>query len=197
MVVDGEKENLLGKSALPSSTSSARLSAVHKPRYSVAGAGVSGAVVAGTVDEVGDKSLAAIVSSTSGMGCLKGVVAYVDVWTADGTDSSGIFADMLRSLGARVSLLEHSGMRDSELTYQVLSRPSDSCTHVIYKSGRPATLNWYRKQKQLEEEDPECRRPHIVGLSWVTRSKEAGKRLDEGKYAVEVGEEDVFAKVSL
>ncbi|KAI9635959.1 uncharacterized protein MKK02DRAFT_44658 [Dioszegia hungarica] len=177
MVVDGEKENILGKSMLPSSASSARLSAVHKPRYSVSGAGVSGAVVAGTEDEVGDKSLAAIVSSTSGMGCLKGVVAYVDVWTADGTDSSGIFADMLRSLGARV-----------------LSRPSDSCTHIIYKSGRPATLNWYRKQKQLEEEDPECRRPHIVGLSWVTRSKEAGKRLDEGKYAVEVGEEDVFAK---
>ena len=35
--------------------------------------------------------------------CLKGVVAHVDVWTADGTDSSAIFEDMLRTLGARVS----------------------------------------------------------------------------------------------
>jgi hypothetical protein len=36
--------------------------------------------------------------------CLKGVVAVVDVWTADGADSSAIFEDMLRGMGARVSL---------------------------------------------------------------------------------------------
>jgi hypothetical protein len=54
-------------------------------------------------DAANDKSLAALMSSTSGGTCLKGVVAFVDVFTADGTDSSAVFVDMLRSLGARVS----------------------------------------------------------------------------------------------
>jgi hypothetical protein len=30
----------------------------------------------------------------------------------------------------------------------------------------------------------------------VTRSKEAGKRLEEAKYMVDIGDEDVFSKVS-
>jgi hypothetical protein len=103
-VPDPEKENLLMKNTM-AGASSGRLSAVHKSRYSVTGGQVSGVVVNGSELEAekGDKSLAAIVSSTSGSGCLKGVVAFVDVWTADGTDSSVIFADMLRSLGARVN----------------------------------------------------------------------------------------------
>lgn len=68
----------------------------------------------------------------------------------------------------------------------MLSRPTENCTHIVYKSGRPNTLSWWRKQ-----EDP----PHIVGISWVTKSKEAGKRLEEGPYRVEVAEEDIFQKV--
>lgn len=35
----------------------------------------------------------------------------------------------------------------------------------------------------------------IVGISWVTRSKEAGKKLDEAKFLVDIEDEDVFAKV--
>ncbi len=54
-------------------------------------------------EQAGDKSLAAIMSSTNGEGCLKGVVAFVDVKTADGDDASPIFSDMLRALGAKVS----------------------------------------------------------------------------------------------
>ena len=27
----------------------------------------------------------------------------------------------------------------------MLARPSDSITHIIYKSGKPSTLTWYRK----------------------------------------------------
>ena len=38
-----------------------------------------------------------------GKNLFQGVVAFVDVFTADGTDSSAVFVDMLRSLGARVS----------------------------------------------------------------------------------------------
>lgn len=70
----------------------------------------------------------------------------------------------------------------------MLGRPTESCTHIVYKSGRPSTLSWWRKQ-----ETP----PHIVGISWVTKSKEAGKRLDEEPYRVEVEEEDIFQKVRI
>ncbi|KAK4685299.1 hypothetical protein P7C73_g4856, partial [Tremellales sp. Uapishka_1] len=120
-------------------------------------------------DLPGDRSIAALLSSTSGEGCFKGVVAFVDVRTAEGDDAGCIFSEMLRSLGAKV-----------------LARVSDSVTHLIYKSGKPTTLAWYRKQ-----EDP---KPFIVGISWVTKSKERGSRLDENEFKVEVGEEDVFQK---
>lgn len=47
-------------------------------------------------------------------------------------------------------------------------------------------MSWYRKQS-----DP----PHMVGISWVTKSKEAGRRVEEDKYRVDIGEvEEVFAK---
>lgn len=42
-------------------------------------------------------------SSTSDGDILKGVTAYVDVRTAEGDDTSAVFAEMLRSCGARVS----------------------------------------------------------------------------------------------
>ena len=158
-----------------------RLSSVHRPRPS------SAMGFADCSFNEGDKSLAALMTSTSGGGCLKGVVAFVDVWTADGTDSGGVFVDMLKGLGARVS--GGTSVSRAQLSTddsQVLGRPTESCTHIVYKSGRPATLTWHRKQ-----EDP----PHIVGISWVTKSKEAGKRLLEDPYVVDVGKEDVFQKV--
>jgi hypothetical protein len=91
-----------------STSTSSRLSAVHKPRQS---SSITITITGATTgdesviidDAANDKSLAALMSSTSGGTCLKGVVAFVDVFTADGTDSSAVFVDMLRSLGARVS----------------------------------------------------------------------------------------------
>lgn len=65
---------------------------------------------------------------------------------------------------------------------------TENVTHIIYKSGKPTTLAWYRKQDEDE-------RPHIVGISWVTRSKEKGERLDEQPFAVKVADEDIFQKV--
>lgn len=76
-----------------------------------------------------------------------------------------------------------------KLTYQVISRLTPNVTHIIYKSGLPSTLTWWRKQ---DEDD----RPHVVGVGWLTHCKKAGERLDEGKYRVAVEEEDVFQKVS-
>ena len=71
----------------------------------------------------------------------------------------------------------------------MISRLTDNVTHIVYKSGRPTTLSWYRKQEEDE-------RPHIVGLSWVTKCKQKGERLDEAAYLVKVADEDVFQKVN-
>ena len=85
------------------SSNLSRVSSVHRPRQSLALRSHAGDE---SVDgeHAGDRTLADLVNSTSGTKCLKGVVAFVDVRTADGDDASPIFADMLRSLGARVSV---------------------------------------------------------------------------------------------
>lgn len=103
--VESKMESHLNASM--SISTSKRLSSVHRPRQSLA---VLGDVSMSSEQDgnghgPADRSLAALLCSTSGGGCLKGVVAYVDVWTAEGADSSGVFSDMLKSLGARVSRL--------------------------------------------------------------------------------------------
>ena len=70
----------------------------------------------------------------------------------------------------------------------MLSRLTDNVTHVVFKSGKQTTLAWWRKQ---DEDD----RPYIVGISWVTKSKEKGEKLDEKAFEVKVEDEDVFQKV--
>ena len=81
------------------------------------------------------------------------------------------------------------GPRLMLLRPQVISRLTDNVTHVIYKSGRQTTLTWWRRQ-DLDD------RPYIVGISWVTKSKEKGERLEEAAFTVNVDDEDVFQKVS-
>ncbi|RXK34970.1 hypothetical protein M231_07784 [Tremella mesenterica] len=152
---------------------SVRVTAVHRPRHSVAGP------IHNTGTEVGDtstsseegaadKSLAGLLCSTIGGGCLKGVKAFVDVHTDDGADSSAVFVDMLKGLGAKV-----------------LARLTDSCTHIIYKSGKGSTLSWYRRQED---------KPFIVSVRWVMKCKEAGERLGEEGFGIKLEDEDVFAK---
>lgn len=95
-------------------------------------------------------------------------MAFVDVKTSEGSDSSQFFSDILKSGGAKV-----------------LTRPTLSCTHVVYKSGRPATLNWYRRQDKP---------PRLVSIKWVTDSKKANKKMEEDKYLVDPNEEPIFEK---
>lgn len=79
--------------------SSSRLSSVHRPRSSIAGADVS-------MMEDGDRSLAVLMNTNAGTGkALRGVVAFVDVKTEDGGCAGDIWSDMLRGLGAKVSSL--------------------------------------------------------------------------------------------
>lgn len=49
-------------------------------------------------------TIANLIESDAGTGCLKGVVAYVDVRTAEGDDAGTVFVDMLKSCGAKVSV---------------------------------------------------------------------------------------------
>ncbi|GAA6029044.1 hypothetical protein JCM8097_001566 [Rhodosporidiobolus ruineniae] len=109
------------------------------------------------------ESAAAVAGGSGGTrsAALQGVVAFVDVRTAEGDDSGMIFVDMLKGLGARVTV-----------------RPSSLTTHIIYKSGRPSTLQFYRTL-------PASSRPSLVGIAWVVRCAETGQRVDEAPFRVE------------
>lgn len=126
---------------------------------------------------------------------LKDVVAFVDVRTLEGDDAGMIFVDMLKSMSARVRLIFFShfslfspflfeGRVLIDTIHQVTTRPTPSLTHIIYKSGRPSTLTRYKAS-------PASDRPFLVGISWVVRCAELGKRVDEGGYTVQEGKESV------
>ncbi|GAA5940596.1 uncharacterized protein JCM15063_006301 [Sporobolomyces koalae] len=110
-----------------------------------------------------DASATAVLSEStikvnSASSVLQGVVAFVDVRTAEGDDSGMIFVDMLKSMGARVT-----------------TRPSSLTTHIVFKGGKPSTLQYARS----------CvRPPKVVGIGWVVRCVEVSARADERAYAV-------------
>ncbi|BGP42294.1 hypothetical protein JCM10449v2_006299 [Rhodotorula kratochvilovae] len=97
----------------------------------------------------------------SNKAALQGVVAFVDVRTAEGDDSGMVFVDLLKSLGARVT-----------------TRPSTVTTHIVFKSGRPSTLHFHRSLAPSS-------RPHLVGIAWVVRCAELSARADEAPFKVE------------
>lgn len=77
---------------------------------------------------------------------LAGVVAFVDVRTSEGDDASSVFIDMLKGLGARV-----------------LGKHTNLVTHIVFKAGRPATL------QRVKVCSPQ---PDVVGIGWVVKTKE-------------------------
>lgn len=105
---------------------------------------------------------------------LRGLMILVDVRAQDGEDASGKWVDLLKKAGAKVYVrppaLEQRGL-----------------THIVYKSGRPATLHAFRNHK-----DP---KPFVVGVQWVLTCVEQDKRVNEEPYLIEVGKEAVFQKV--
>lgn len=100
---------------------------------------------------------------------LKGVVAFVDVYTAEGDEAGGLFVEVLKRFGARV----------------LVKRPTEQCTHIIYKTGRPSTANFVRR---LQPEQ----RPAVVGIKWVTRCAELREWVSEDEHLVNLDTEDVF-----
>jgi hypothetical protein len=88
---------------------------------------------------------------------LRGVIAYVDVKTADGDDASGPFIDALKSLGARV--VKHWAW-NGDATEKV------GITHVVFKQGGPRTLT----KVKLANGGVQC-----VGLGWISRYAGTGR----------------------
>jgi hypothetical protein len=84
-------------------------------------------------------------------GPLSGVIAFVDVKTADGDDASAPFAELLKNLGARVV---------KQWTWNGEELEKVGITHVIFKQGGPRTLS----KVKLAKGSVKC-----VGLGWISR----------------------------
>ncbi|KAJ3805438.1 hypothetical protein F5876DRAFT_27924, partial [Lentinula aff. lateritia] len=90
---------------------------------------------------------------------------YVDVRLSDGENTSPLFIDIAKSLGAKV----------------VRSVRSE-CSHIVYTSGRQTTVEQYLA---LDEE----RRPIAVGAAWLKDCRDAATRLPEASYLVDMEEQ--------
>lgn len=90
---------------------------------------------------------------------LRSCVIFVDVRTAEGEDAGSLFVDMLKGLGAKI-----------------VSRPSPSTTHIVFKSGHQSTLTKYKLY-----DDP---KPFLIGIGWVVQCVEKRARVDEESFAV-------------
>ncbi|KAG9127708.1 hypothetical protein FRC07_010631 [Ceratobasidium sp. 392] len=94
---------------------------------------------------------------------LRSCVIFVDVRTAEGEDAGSMFMDMLRDLGARV-----------------VSKPTPSTTHFVFKSGHQSTLT-----KHKLYDDP---RPCLVGIGWVVECAEKRQHVNEERFAIKTDE---------
>ncbi|XP_047711434.1 microcephalin isoform X2 [Prionailurus viverrinus] len=92
---------------------------------------------------------------TPGGGVLKDVVAYVEVWSVNGTENySKTFTNQLVDMGAKVS---------KTFNKQV--------THVVFKDGYQST--WDKAQK---------RGVKLVSVLWVEKCRTAGVHIDESLF---------------
>ncbi|KAG9077860.1 hypothetical protein FRC06_008658 [Ceratobasidium sp. 370] len=94
---------------------------------------------------------------------LRSCVIFVDVRTAEGEDAGSLFIDMLRELGAKV-----------------VSKPTPSTTHFVFKSGHQSTLT-----KHKLYDDPQ---PFLVGIGWVVECVEKRERANEERFAIKTDE---------
>ncbi|KAF8706781.1 hypothetical protein RHS03_04619, partial [Rhizoctonia solani] len=96
-------------------------------------------------------------------GPLRSCVVCVDVRTANGEDSGNAFIEMLRLMGAKI-----------------VSRPTPSTTHIVFKSGHQSTLTKYKLY-----DDP---KPFLIGIGWVVQCAERQERLDEERFRIRTDE---------
>ncbi|QRW12707.1 PTCB-BRCT domain protein [Ceratobasidium sp. AG-Ba] len=94
---------------------------------------------------------------------LRSCAIFVDVRTAEGEDAGSLFCDMLRDLGAKI-----------------VSRPTPSTTHFVFKSGHQSTLT-----KHKLYDDP---KPFLVGIGWVVECVEKREHVGEERFAIKTDE---------
>ena len=78
---------------------------------------------------------------------LKSCVVFVDVRTDEGDEAGGLFVEMLKGLGARVSPdLTHRipYTETAPFDLQTLSSVGQTCTHIVFKNGHTNTVKRYR-----------------------------------------------------
>jgi len=78
---------------------------------------------------------------------LKSCVVFVDVRTDEGDEAGGLFVEMLKGLGARVSPDATSRAAHAKPTLfdlQTLGSVGQTCTHVVFKNGHTNTVKRYR-----------------------------------------------------
>ncbi|KAL4962087.1 uncharacterized protein BDV14DRAFT_191770 [Aspergillus stella-maris] len=109
---------------------------------------------------------------------LRGAVVFVDVHTTEGEDASGIFIELLQSMGARC-------IRNWSWNPRLSVSPEESegsvngkvgITHVVFKDGGVRTLEKVRQAGGLVK---------CVGVGWVLDCEREGKWVDEAQYAVD------------
>ncbi|KAA1102525.1 hypothetical protein PGTUg99_007886 [Puccinia graminis f. sp. tritici] len=99
---------------------------------------------------------------------LKDVVAFVDVRTREGDDAGKVFVEMLKGLGAKV-----------------LGRLTFPLTHIIFKAGKPTTLDKYMHHPRPK--------PALVGIGWVVRCREIVGKAEERPYAIDISSAQALA----
>lgn len=81
---------------------------------------------------------------------LRGAVVFVDVYTSEGADASGIFVELLNQMGARC-IKDWKWNPDN-------SDSKIGITHVVYKDGGKRTLEKVRQSRGVVQ---------CVGVSWI------------------------------
>jgi len=78
---------------------------------------------------------------------LKSCVVFVDVRTDEGDEAGGLFVEMLKGLGARVSpdITSHiTYTKTTPFDLQTLGSVGQTCTHIVFKNGHTNTVKRYR-----------------------------------------------------
>ncbi|KAI9889088.1 MAG: hypothetical protein M1814_005812 [Vezdaea aestivalis] len=116
-------------------------------------------------------------------GILKGATVFVDVHTAEGADASGIFVDLLTSMGARCvkswSWNPRAFMAPQFSADETPALAKVGITHVVYKDGGRRTLEKVRAA--IKTGVPVA----CVGVGWVLDCEREGVRLPEALYDVD------------
>lgn len=87
---------------------------------------------------------------------LRGAVVFVDVYTSEGADASGIFVELLTQMGAKC--LKNWTWNPSSSNNGESSSNKIGITHVVYKDGGKRTLEKVRGANGVVQ---------CVGVSWV------------------------------